>query len=467
MSEEPGVTISLARLAEVLPAARIVGRLAGIAVSSLAADSRRVLPGALFVALRGQAVDGHEHAAQAAAHGAVACVVERELPLAIPQLVVADTRAAASALANAFFGEPSHAMRVVGITGTNGKTTTTHLVAHVLDAAGERCGIVGTLGARLGDRTWPLANTTPLALELHAILAALRDAGATAVAMEVSSHALALGRVDDVRFACGALTNVTRDHLDFHGTFEAYAAAKALLFNRAPVAVLNLDDAQGAALARTRHTRALPTTTYAIDDATADVRPPLATPLAGRFNLANALCALAVARTLGVGDALARAALAHAPQIPGRMERFVAEGVVALVDYAHTPDALANVLRAARAETRGQLVVVFGCGGDRDAGKRPQMGAVARELADRTIVTSDNPRSEDPLAIARAIDPAAEIVLDRRAAIRLALAEASAGDTVVVAGKGHETYQIVGTDVREFDDRAEVRAAFAARAASR
>jgi UDP-N-acetylmuramoyl-L-alanyl-D-glutamate--2,6-diaminopimelate ligase len=334
--------------------------------------------------------------------------------------------------------------------------------------------VIGTLGGSFGDRRWPLENTTPLALDLHRILAEMRDAGARAVAMEVSSHALALGRVDDVAFDVAALTNITRDHLDFHGTLARYVAAKRRLFDLAPRAVLNVDDESGRAFAET-----LPgAITYAIERDAALRATNLALAgdgssfdagnlhveiaLPGRFNVANALAAIGLTRAVGIGDDAIRTGLAAVRAVPGRMERFAAFGVEAIVDYAHTPDALANVLRAARETTRGRLVVVFGCGGDRDAGKRAEMGRIAAGAADRVIVTSDNPRGEDPLAIARAVagDIDAEVELDRRAAIRLAISEARAGDTVVVAGKGHETYQIVGAERLPFDDRDEVRDAF-------
>ncbi len=456
-----------------LDAPRIVGTLPQ-AVRSIAVDSRAVGPDALFVALRGERTDGHDHAANAALRGASALVVERELALAMPQIVVGDTRAAISHLAAAFYGHPSRALAVAGVTGTNGKTTTAHLVRAIFDAAAIPCAVIGTLGGAYGERLWPLENTTPLALDLQRMLAEMRDAGARAVAMEVSSHALALGRVDDVAFDVAALTNITRDHLDFHGTFARYTAAKRRLFANAAFAVLNIDDDAGRRFANDLS----PATTYAIDR-DADLRATnirlagdgsrfdaggvhVQIALPGRFNIANALAAMGIARARQIPDDAIRTGLAAAHAVPGRMERIAAYGIDAIVDYAHTPDALENVLRAARETTRGRLVVVFGCGGDRDPGKRAQMGAVAARTADRVIVTSDNPRREDPVAIARAVagDIDADVILDRRSAIRRAIVEARAGDTVIVAGKGHEAYQIVG-DVRvPFDDRDEVRSAF-------
>jgi len=466
------------RLLAALTGARVLGSLPP-AVDAIASDSRAVVPGTLFVAMRGERTDGHAYVADAVARGAAAIVVERGEPADVPQIVVPDTRIAAAALADAFYDAPSASLAVVGITGTNGKTTTTHLLRDVLEEAGIRCGVIGTLGGALGERRWPLSNTTPLALELQALLAEQRDAGARAVAMEVSSHALALRRVDRVRFRAAALTNITRDHLDFHGTLERYVAAKRTLFDLAPVAVLNADDRYGAAFARE-----LPNVvTYAIDEA-ADVRATrvalegdgstffvdgseVTIALPGRFNVRNALAAFALGRVLGIADAVIVRGLARTRSVPGRMERIGAFGIDAIVDYAHTPDALENVLRAAREATKRELIVVFGCGGDRDPGKRAQMGAIAARLADQVIVTSDNPRSEDPMAIARTVAdgyPHTTIVLDRRSAIRSAIEAAQPGDTIVVAGKGHETYQIVGSETRPFDDRDEVRLAFSKRA---
>jgi UDP-N-acetylmuramoyl-L-alanyl-D-glutamate--2,6-diaminopimelate ligase len=468
------------RLVAALPGARVAGALPPT-VDAIASDSRAVRPGTLFVALRGERTDGHAFVRDARARGASAVVVERDPDpdAGLPAIVVDDTRVAASRLADAFYDHPSQAFAVAGVTGTNGKTTTTHLVRGICETAGIACGVIGTLGGVLGEQSWPLANTTPLALELQGLLAAQRDAGAQAVAMEVSSHALALGRVDDVRFRVAALTNVTRDHLDFHGTTQRYAAAKRRLFDLAPIAVLNLDDPWGATWARD-----LPEAiTYAIDAPEATLRATdlrldgegstfrvgereATINLPGRFNVRNALAALGIARALGIPADVAVRGLAATRAVPGRMERFGAFGIDAIVDYAHTPDALENVLRAARETTRRRLIVVFGCGGDRDSGKRAEMGAIATRLADRVIVTSDNPRTENPLTIAQTIVNGfdADIELDRRAAIRRAIDEARAGDTVVVAGKGHETYQIVGTESRPFDDRDEVRIAFAKRA---
>ncbi|MDB5027070.1 MAG: UDP-N-acetylmuramoylalanyl-D-glutamate--2,6-diaminopimelate ligase [Candidatus Eremiobacteraeota bacterium] len=483
----------IARLLATLPGAHVAGLLPP-SVDAIASDSRAVRPGTLFVALRGEREDGHDFVRDAVARGASVVVVEdaavaaalrKEHENGVATVVVADTRIAASALADAFYDHPSQSLIVLGVTGTNGKTTTTHLVRDVLETAGIPCGVIGTLGGEFRELRWPLGNTTPLAIELQGLLAAQRDAGAKAVAMEVSSHALALHRVDHVRFRVAALTNITRDHLDFHGTLERYVAAKRRLFDLAPAAVINVDDPWGDKIAAELRSGNVKTIPYAIDVATpggfhaTDLQlagdgstffvgtQDFTIHLPGRFNVRNALAALGMASALGIPIDDIRRGLASTRAVPGRMERFGAFGIHAIVDYAHTPDALENVLLAAREATKRDLIVVFGCGGDRDPGKRAQMGEIAARLADRVIVTSDNPRSEDPMEIARAVANGYErtrIELDRRSAIRRAIDEAQAGDTVVVAGKGHETYQIVGDETRPFDDRDEVRIAFSKRA---
>ncbi len=492
MTDASAGTLALGSLAAAVPGARLHGA-AATAIASLALDSRRLPPGALFVALRGERVDGHAYLAAAVAAGARALVIDDAYAAAhgvpnsgLATLIVADTRRALSSLANAFYREPTRGLRVTGITGTNGKTTTTHLVAALLEAGGIATGRIGTLGAAFGGALWSLDNTTPLALELQALFAAMRERGARAVAMEVSSHALALDRVADVTFAIAVLTNVTRDHLDFHGTFEAYAATKRALFERAPLAILNADDPCGARWAAELVALGRTPLTYGFGEAALRAREielcahgsrfvvdgaRFETRLPGRFNVANALAALAVARAHGVDDALAARALAAFERVPGRMEHLAGGGVDVLVDYAHTPDALDAVLRAARETAAGDLTVVFGCGGDRDRGKRPEMGRIASATADRVVVTSDNPRGESPQAIVddilAGVAAADNVVtlLDRRSAIAHAIALARPGDVVVVAGKGHETYQLVGTAVHHFDDRDEVRAALAARSA--
>ncbi|MGH7737750.1 MAG: UDP-N-acetylmuramoyl-L-alanyl-D-glutamate--2,6-diaminopimelate ligase [Candidatus Tyrphobacter sp.] len=470
-----GEGVALAALLARLPHARIRGD-ANARIERIATDSREAGPSALFVALEGERADGHLFVAEALANGAAAVVVDRgrarDVPDGTTVVEVESTRRALSSLAAALYRDPSHALTVVGVTGTNGKTTTTHMVAAIASEAGLACGIVGTIGASFGRRSWSLAHTTPFPNELHAILAEMAALGARAVAMEVSSHALALQRVDDVRFACAALTNVTRDHLDFHGTREAYAAAKRRLFSLSARAVINNDDAYGARWADELR-EALPLQTFAIE-ASADIRPnevrttvagstftldgrEFSLALVGRFNVANALAAIGCARAVGIADEHARDALASLRRVPGRMDRLTGSGVEVVVDYAHTPDALEHALQALRETAAGHVAVVFGCGGDRDRGKRAEMGALAARYADRIYVTSDNPRHEDPAAIAAeivaGIGTAPHVLeLDRRTAIARAVREAAAGDVVLVAGKGHETYQIVGDRRLRFDD---------------
>ncbi|MDE2482586.1 MAG: UDP-N-acetylmuramoyl-L-alanyl-D-glutamate--2,6-diaminopimelate ligase [bacterium] len=484
--------VALSTLIGRLPASTQVSGARDRIVNALEIDSRRVRPGAIFVAIHGEKSDGHEFLQAAIAAGAIAVVVEAARGLAlhgdVTVLHVPDTRRALSALAAAFYGDPSRALDVIGVTGTNGKTTTTRMIAAICNAALRPCGVIGTVGAEFGERRWPLANTTPLPNELHALLAEMRDAGARAVAMEVSSHALALDRVEDVHFAAAALTNVTRDHLDFHGTIEAYAAAKRRLFTMSDALVLNVDDPHGAQWARELAGRVRTVVTYG-DAADAQLRASaiVATPqgsdfavdgtavhvnLPGRFNVANALAAIGVARTLGIDDATSARGLAALTRVSGRMEHVGAADVDVVVDYAHTPDALEQALRALRATTAKRLVVVFGCGGDRDRGKRPEMGRIAAQFADAIYVTSDNPRSEAPLAIIGEIEAgigahAHVIEPDRRAAIERAVREAHAGDVVLVAGKGHENYQIVGERTLPFDDVAVARDALAARGVPR
>ncbi len=460
-------------------------------VRALEIDSRAVEPGALFVALRGSRTDGHTYLADAIANGASAVVVE-EMPACVPPNVtvvrVADTRRALSALAAAFYGDPSLALDVVGITGTNGKTTATHMVAAILNAARIPCGIAGTVGAEFDGHRWPLENTTPLPPVLHELLSQMRDEGAKAVAMEVSSHALELDRVDDVRFRVAVLTNVARDHLDFHRTQEAYAQAKRRLFTLARACVLNVDDAYGRRWALERKLEGREVISYGLRDGAMLVPEGIVTEpegsrftvsgqryelrLSGRFNVWNALAAIGVARLLGIDDATSAGGLAGVERVPGRMERIIANGITVVVDYAHTPDALENALRSLRETAEGALAVVFGCGGDRDRGKRPQMGSVAAQLADRIYVTSDNPRTEEPQAIVDAIvagigDRVRVVELDRRRAIERAIAEAHSGDVVLIAGKGHEAYQIVADRVLPFDDSAVAREALSSRGALR
>jgi UDP-N-acetylmuramoyl-L-alanyl-D-glutamate--2,6-diaminopimelate ligase len=453
-----------------------------IEVTGLAYDSRQTGPGTLFFSVSGFQRDGHEFAPEAVERGAAALVVERPLGLGVPEIVVDDVRAAMAPAAARFHGDPTTRLRVVGITGTNGKTTTAWLLRHLLETAGTRCGLLGTVTSVIGGDEQPVVRTTPEAIDLQATFAAMVHAGDAACAMEVSSHALDLHRADGIHWAAAVFTNLSRDHLDFHGTMEEYFAAKRRLFEAGPaVAIVNTDDEYGRRLAaelegavtfaveRDADWRALDVHT-GLDGSRYRVTGPggeaeVRSPLPGRFNVFNTLAALAAAAALGVDLDEAAAALESFRAAPGRFEP-VDEGqdFAVLVDYAHTPDSLENVLRAARELTTGRVIAVFGAGGDRDRGKRPLMGEIAARLADVAIVTSDNPRSEDPEAIIREIlegaGPGVESLVDRREAIGRAVGLAQAGDVVVVAGKGHEQGQeFEGGRKLPFDDVAVVREA--------
>jgi UDP-N-acetylmuramoyl-L-alanyl-D-glutamate--2,6-diaminopimelate ligase len=438
-------------------------------------------PGALHVCVPGFVADGHDFAGVAINNGAVALIVERVLEVDVPQLVVESSRRAMAAAAAAFFGNPSAELRVVGVTGTNGKTTTVYLVQAILEAAEGSAGMLGTVESRVGGAVEHVSRTTPESADLQATLRRMVDAGDRACAMEVSSHALELERVAGVCFAAAGFTNLTQDHLDFHPDMEHYFAAKARLFRDAPGAI-NIDDPYGRRLAGIAGG---PVLTYG-RSAEADVRPfaleigpggtiglivstrrgpvPLDVRLRGGFNVSNVLCAVSLAELMELPHAAVRAGIATVHGVPGRFEPVDAgQPFTVLVDYAHTPDGLENVLHSAREITAGRLICVFGCGGDRDRGKRPQMGRVARRLADVVIVTSDNPRSEDPEAIIAEIMDGVPMDAepDRRAAIERAVALAHAGDVVVIAGKGHEQGQQFADRTLPFDDRTVAREALA------
>lgn len=439
----------------------------------------------MFACLRGARVDGHDFAAQAAAAGATALIVERELPLDIDQMLVPDARLAMALVAGRLEGDPSARLRVVGITGTNGKTTSAFLMRAVFEAAGEQCGLIGTIEARVGGTVVPVSHTTPESVDLQRLLARMRDAGDTACAMEVSSHALEQRRVAGLTFAATLFTNLTRDHMDYHETEEDYYAAKRKLFLRPsgegsnPPGAVNIDDAFGRRLAREAGLL-----TYAVQDLAADVRPtdlrpsrggfralmqtprgrfPIRSRMRGMFNVANITGVVAVAELLGIPHDAVAAGIDAVNGVPGRFEPVEAgQPYEVLVDYAHTPDSLQNVLVEGRklVPEGSKLVVVFGCGGDRDRGKRPQMGEIARRLADLIVVTSDNPRTEDPDAIIGDIVAGAtvghtELIVepDRRDAIRLAIGRAEEGDVVIIAGKGHERGQDHHGVITPFDDR--------------
>ena len=463
----------------------LMGNGPDVEIAALAYRRDHVVPGALFFCVPGFRSDGHDFAPDAIERGAVALVCERPLDLGVPEVIVDDVRAAMGPAAARFYADPTAQLEVVGVTGTNGKTTTAFLVRHLLEAGGRPCGLLGTVKRVVAGREEEVERTTPEAIDLQATFRAMVDGGDRACAMEVSSHALELGRASGIRFACRVFTNLTQDHLDFHETMEAYFLAKRRLFDVPGPAVVNVDDEYGRRLAGE-----VECMTFAIereaDYRASDVefdlmgsrfrcRTPageveLQSPLPGLFNVENVLAAVAAVHSLGVPLDTIAGALPRFGRVPGRFEP-VDEGqdFGVLVDYAHTPEALENVLRAARPVTEGRVHVVFGAGGDRDRGKRPLMGDAARRLADRVLVTSDNPRSEDPDAIIDEVregaGAGAERVTDRRSAIALAIESAQPGDVVVIAGKGHEQGQEFEDGRKEpFDDVTVVREALRARA---
>jgi UDP-N-acetylmuramoyl-L-alanyl-D-glutamate--2,6-diaminopimelate ligase len=479
------------------PEARSRGDI-GIEIGALAYDSRKVGPGTLFFCVPGQRSDGHHFAEVAAGAGAAALVAERELELDLPQIVVPDARAAMAPLAARFWGDPTAELQVVGVTGTNGKTTTAFLLREILEAAGVQCGLLGTVRQVVGGVEEEVERTTPEAIDLQATFRRMLEAGDKACVMEVSSHALALHRADAIHFELALFTNLTQDHLDFHAGMEDYFRAKRLLFEMGPgAAVVNVDDEYGRRLATE-----FDCVTFSAEGADADFAATgvsfdtsgatfiatlgstglktehmatlsavgggveVRTGLPGHFNVANALGAFVAAMALEVGPEAAAEGLARAERVPGRFEPIdEGQGFVVLVDYAHTPDSLENVLRAARRLSEGRVLAVFGAGGDRDRDKRPKMGRAGAALSDLAIVTSDNPRSEDPETIIAEVvggvenGANVEVEPDRRAAIALALRQARPGDTVVIAGKGHEQGQEFA-DGRKlpFDDREVARA---------
>ena len=465
-------------------------------IVALAYDSRRVKPGTVFVALRGAKVDGSQFVEQAIAAGAEAVVSEtEEFRTRATNVTVADARIALADLAAAFYQHPARALKIAGVTGTNGKTTTTFLLKHICEATMHRCGLIGTVRYEVGDRILPAARTTPESLEVQDLLWQMRSAGCKAVAMEVSSHALMQARVRGVEFDAAIFTNLTQDHLDYHKTMDAYFEAKTRLFTglaeqpkKKGKAVINIDDRYGAQLAG-RIEKEIPVITYGVG-ARADFRASnvridfngtsyqldaggksylVRLPQIGQFNVYNSLAAIAGAYALGVDVRSAVLALASATAVPGRLEAVPAQrNFRVFVDYAHTDDALLNVIKTCRELNPARLIVVFGCGGSRDKTKRPRMGSVVDQHADFSIVTSDNPRQEDPLAIIEDIKPGMtrgnyEVIVDRKEAIFKAIALAAPRDIILIAGKGHETYQEFADHTEPFDDVAVARQALEAK----
>ncbi len=477
--------MQLKTLAGAIPVRQVIGPL-DRAVESIAYDSRRVQRNGLFVALRGEKNDGHEFIGQAIENGASVIVAEREEknPRATC-LLVENTRTALADLAATFYGLPARRLKLAAVTGTNGKTTTTFLIKHICEKAGLRCGLIGTVRYEIGERVLPAARTTPESLDLQELLAQIANAGCRAAAMEVSSHALTQERVRGLEWDVAVFTNLTQDHLDYHGTMENYFESKAKLFTqltqqqkkRKPVAVVNMDDRYGEQLLD-RIDKKISVVTFGMG-VRADFRASnyrmefggtsyqldargksylVRLPLIGRFNVANSMAALAAANALGLNLREAVLSLGKSPQVPGRLEMVPAKRQFQVfVDYAHTPDALLNVLKTLRQLEPGRLIVVFGCGGDRDRQKRPLMGRIADQNADYSIITSDNPRKEDPNAIISEIEKGFgsdcyEKVTGRAEAIVRAIAVAQPRDIILIAGKGHETYQEFADHTVPFDD---------------
>ncbi|MEK4359127.1 UDP-N-acetylmuramoyl-L-alanyl-D-glutamate--2,6-diaminopimelate ligase [Paenibacillus sp. FSL M7-1455] len=483
--------MKLNELASTLTIAKIKGS-GDITITGLQTDSRKVAPGDVFICLPGHTVDGHDYAGQAAEKGASALVVERELDIDLPQVIVKDCRYAMAVMADAFFGSPSSHMKMIGVTGTNGKTTTTYLIEKMMNDHGIHTGLIGTIQTRYGGRTFPMSGTTPEALELQRSLDDMSANGVQCCVMEVSSHALEQGRVKGTDFRTAIFTNLTQDHLDYHKTMEEYRAAKGLFFSRLgnkfgrqaserKFAVLNADDEASQYFAKVTAAEVI---TYGLDEK-ADVRASdisitaqgtsfhvdtfrgsadIQLKMVGKFNVYNALAAITAGLLEGLELDGIKRSLESVPGVDGRVEA-VDEGqpFAVIVDYAHTPDGLENVLKTVKEFAKGRVITVFGCGGDRDRTKRPLMGKLAAKYSDFVMVTSDNPRTENPDLILKDIEAGLaedavpqdkyRLIVDRREAIQKAIEMASPDDVVLIAGKGHETYQIIGHTKYDFDDR--------------
>ncbi|GAB6990612.1 UDP-N-acetylmuramoyl-L-alanyl-D-glutamate--2,6-diaminopimelate ligase [Paenibacillus pini] len=483
--------MKLNELVSTLTIAEIIGE-CNITITGLQTDSRKVAPGDLFICLPGHTVDGHDYAAQAEENGAAALVVERRLETELPQILVKDCRFAMAVIADAFFGSPSTHMNVIGVTGTNGKTTTTYLIEKMMNDHGVNTGLIGTIQMRYGGRTFPMSGTTPEALDLQRSLDDMSANGVECCVMEVSSHALEQGRVKGTDFRTAIFTNLSQDHLDYHKSMEEYQAAKGLFFarlgnkfnhdvKRRKHAVLNADDPSSAYFAKITSAEII---TYGIDEP-ADVRASnisitaqgtyfhldtfrgstdIQLRMVGKFNVYNAMAAIAAGLLEGIELEAIKRSLESIAGVDGRVESVDAgQPFAVIVDYAHTPDGLENVLKTVKEFAKGRVLTVFGCGGDRDRTKRPIMGKIAAKYSDMAIVTSDNPRTEDPDLILKDIEQGLQedqvpenqymLIVDRRKAIQKAIEMASPDDVVLIAGKGHETYQIIGHTKHDFDDR--------------
>lgn len=469
-----------------------------VSIQDITADSRTVKPNSLFIALDGATVDGHNYIDKAIAAGAVAVIVSKSVTVSsdVCVITVDDTRQAMMSCVPYFFDYPANRMRMVGVTGTNGKTTTTHMIRHILKAQGFKVGVIGTVHIMIGDISYPIHNTTPDVVDLQHILHQMVQENVEYCVMEVSSHALALGRVSGVEFDTAVFTNLTQDHLDFHKTFENYLAAKCKLFEQVSApnqvkankgAVINIDDTYGH---RVIEKTTAPTITYStLGKGTlnaSDVHMstkmsqytvsyngesyPVSMNTTGLFNVYNTLAAIGACLQEGISMEAIDTALKTFSSVPGRFELIEAgQDFAVVVDYAHTPDGLENILKTAKAIKENRIILVFGCGGDRDATKRPIMGRIAAEYGDKIYVTSDNPRTEDPVQIVKDVEAGVrealrdgtsyEVIVDRREAINHAIHDAKAGDIVIIAGKGHENYQILKNETIHFDDREEARKA--------
>ena len=473
------------RLSEVLKGIETIGSVADCEVIDLTSDSRKVRDGVIFVCIKGLKSDGHDYAASAAESGAAAIICERDLGLE-KQLIVPSVRDAFAAMCENFMGHPLEKLQLIGVTGTNGKTSATFITKQVLERSGHKCGLIGTIQNMIGDEALHTEFTTPDTYELHSLFARMAEAGCEYVVMEVSSHALEQGRVAGLHFAVACFTNLSEDHLDFHGTMEAYFGAKAKLFGMTDCAIINIDDAWGNKL---RIGDDVELVTYGIDNDLADITArnvtfyadgvgftlcaagrelPVKVPTPGRFSAYNALSAAGCALAVGVAPEAVAEALNRSIGVKGRAEVFpTGRDFTIILDYAHTPDGVENILSSMRAVSKGRLVALLGCGGDRDPYKRPLMGEAASRLADFVIVTSDNPRTEDPESIIKQILPGVEehdtpytVIVNRREAMKYAVEHAQPGDVIVMAGKGHEDYQIIGKVKIHFDEREVLREIF-------